>query len=674
LTLVYLAFAAHYLHWHLTGRTLSPVEPSEAMQTLEQGLLNAGFVFFTLAILSTLVLGRWFCGWGCHIVALQDVCTWLLKKAHMRPKPFRSRLLVLVPLLAAVYMFVWPTLSRFWHAEPPPPLIAHFLTYDFWATFPGFWVSALTFAVCGFLCVILLGNKGFCSYGCPYGGLFGLADQIAPGKIRVTDACDGCGHCTATCTSNVRVHEEVRAYGMVVDPGCMKCTDCVSVCPREALYFGFGRPTLAKGRPRHARRRRTFDYTWPEEIALALLFLIALYAFRGLYDAVPFLLSLGISSIAAFLLLTAARLFYTPSVQLRGLQLRFKGRRTGAGWTLLASAVLLAVFVAHSILVQYHAREGERLLARAQALQASDAASALPAVVQASQASLAHLLWVSHYGLWRTPKREAQLGSLYLFLDEPEEARRHINAALALAPTYAAARYKLAELLARDGDLPAAVDQLAQALHDNPALGDARRDLIGAARRLHRLPAVVNVLADVVRRRPYDAPARVDFAVVLAETGDAQRGIAEVRQVIAQWPNLADAHFRLALMLADGGDVLAAIAACERAVALDTAAPRKRYVLGCLAARASRHDLALAELDAARRLAPLDRDILKAWAAEVVGAGQGPAAIAAAEHAPGNDLAARYGLVFLYSAAGQPEAAAAAYRHAKRLRPDLPPP
>ena len=31
---------------------------------------------------------------------------------------------------------------------------------------------------------------------------------------------------------------------MVVDPGCMKCMDCVSVCPNDALYFGFGKPTL----------------------------------------------------------------------------------------------------------------------------------------------------------------------------------------------------------------------------------------------------------------------------------------------------------------------------------------------------------------------------------------------------------------------------------------------
>ena len=62
------------------GQTVSPIEPSEAMYTLQNGAVNAGFIFFTLAILATLIFGRFVCGWGCHIVALQDFCAWLLKK------------------------------------------------------------------------------------------------------------------------------------------------------------------------------------------------------------------------------------------------------------------------------------------------------------------------------------------------------------------------------------------------------------------------------------------------------------------------------------------------------------------------------------------------------------------------------------------------------------------
>ena len=67
LILVHVLIIAHIIQWRLTGRTISPVEPSESMFTLEQGLVNAGFIFFSLAILSTLIFGRFFCGWRCKL-------------------------------------------------------------------------------------------------------------------------------------------------------------------------------------------------------------------------------------------------------------------------------------------------------------------------------------------------------------------------------------------------------------------------------------------------------------------------------------------------------------------------------------------------------------------------------------------------------------------------------
>ena len=146
-------------------------------------------------------------------------------------------------------MFVWPTAYRFFSEPAPGPLFPkftnHLVTSNFWETFPSVAVAIPFLLICGFLTVYFLGQKGFCTYACPYGGFFGLADKLSPGKIRVTDACNQCGHCTATCTSNVLVHAEVKEYEMVVDPGCMKCMDCISVCPNDALYFGFGKPTVA---------------------------------------------------------------------------------------------------------------------------------------------------------------------------------------------------------------------------------------------------------------------------------------------------------------------------------------------------------------------------------------------------------------------------------------------
>ena len=188
LILVHVAVALHVLHHYVTGSTLTPVEPSEAMQTLgQQGLINASFIFFIVTILATLVFGRFFCGRGCHIVALQDFCTWILRKLRIPPKPLRSRLLVFIPLIAFAWMFIAPTLVRWSLGQPQDSMTNHLVTDDFWERFPEWPVALLTFFVCGFLIVYVLGNKGFCTYGCPYGGIFGVADKVAGQDTR-----DGC--------------------------------------------------------------------------------------------------------------------------------------------------------------------------------------------------------------------------------------------------------------------------------------------------------------------------------------------------------------------------------------------------------------------------------------------------------------------------------------------------
>src|SRR5687768_13477525 len=129
LILLYLLMIAHIIQWRIVGTTVSPIEPSETMFTLQNGAVNAGFIFFTLAILATLIFGRFVCGWGCHIVALQDLCAWFLRKIGLKPRPFRSRLLIYVPLLAALYMFVWPTVSWAFTKPPNAPLIPQFTNH-----------------------------------------------------------------------------------------------------------------------------------------------------------------------------------------------------------------------------------------------------------------------------------------------------------------------------------------------------------------------------------------------------------------------------------------------------------------------------------------------------------------------------------------------------------------
>ncbi len=390
----------HIVQWLWTGTTVAPLEPSEAMEFSKHGVINVGLIFFALAILSTLILGRWFCGWGCHLVALQDLARWLLGKLKIKPKPARFGLLALVPLIAFVYMFVGPVVWQMVHKIQSGEHEVHLMTTEFWATFPNEWLPiALTLLACGFVIIYFMGSKGFCTFGCPYGAVFGVADQFAVWRIRVTDACRGCGHCTAVCSSNVRVHQEVRDFGMVVDPGCMKCRDCISVCPNDALYFGPGMPALftaqrterppasqagaARALPRwiltaayvfasfallmwfdgqvnwlvialltagslviatafKGKSDRLQGYSLPEEALACVLFLAAVYAFRGLYGQVPFLFCLGLAAIAAYLGVEFARLVYKSNLSIHQWRLKRGGRLAGAGYAFVV--IMLGVF------------------------------------------------------------------------------------------------------------------------------------------------------------------------------------------------------------------------------------------------------------------------------------------------------------------------------------------
>ncbi len=353
-----LLMIAHVVQWLIQGRTVSPIEPSEAMYTLQSGAVNAGFIFFSLAILATLIFGRFVCGWGCHIVALQDFCGWLLKKVGLKPKPFRSRLLIFVPLIVALYMFVYPTAARYFTKPENEPLIPqftnHLVTTDFWATFPPVYVAIPFLFICGFMTVYFLGQKGFCTYACPYGGFFALADKVAPGKIRVTDACNQCGHCTAVCTSNVLVHAEVKEYGMVVDQGCMKCMDCVSVCPNDALYFGFGKPAIGVEK----KIKRNYSLNWAEEVAGAIIFAASFFAVWDSYQLVPMLMALGIATVTTFLALKTWKIISAKDAAFYNYKLKSSGAIKKAGWLFLSFAVLWIGLNAHSGFIRYHESGG----------------------------------------------------------------------------------------------------------------------------------------------------------------------------------------------------------------------------------------------------------------------------------------------------------------------------
>lgn len=666
---VHVAIALHIWHWYAKGRTLSPVEPSESMQTLEFGYVNAGFILFCFAILATLILGRFFCGWACHIVALQDVCGWVLRKLGLRPKPFRSRLLVWVPVVTALYMFVWPQVVRITEGRPFPRLANHLMTDDLWATFPTVGVGLLTFFVCGFLIVMLLGNKGFCTYGCPYGAFFYHADRFAVGKIRVTDACQGCGHCTATCTSNVRVHEEVRKYGMVVDAGCMKCMDCVDVCPNGALYWGIGKPSRgSKARADRVRPRPKYDFTLQEELVLGLLAVACFYAFYRLYDAVPLLLAVGLAVTTAYVIFVLAGLIYRRNVRILRVQAKRSGRLTGPGVFAAAFGVGLAWLVGYFVALQWHVKEGLYMLSQVQSLRASVPPEEWE---PAAREALDHLRWASERTPFIVADWEFNIGSLLLALGKPGEALDHLYTAQKFTADRADSYLAIgdAELASMSAEKAEAAYR--QAVRLAPTSVGARIKLSGALATQNKLDEAIREFGEAIRLGAHDPNDRSNFAFLLLRAGQRDEAIDVMRTVVKDAPNDARARFNFGMMLMDAGRSDEGLDEIEAGLSLDPALPGGRAAFLLRALDAGRAERAFLAGERWREERPFDHEILHAWATAAKVTGRLDRLCQELARRPAADTASWYALAFLYVERGERAAADSIYSVLLKRNPNL---
>jgi tetratricopeptide (TPR) repeat protein/ferredoxin len=571
---------AHIIQWRVMGKTVSPIEPSETMYTLQNGFVNAGFIFFSLAILATLIFGRFVCGWGCHILALQDLCGWLLKKMGLHPKPFRSRLLVYVPLGAALYMFVWPVVYRlFWTAEPGPIIpkfTNHLVTTKFWATFPSVAVAIPFLFICGFVTVYFLGQKGFCTYACPYGGFFGLADKFSPGKIRVTPACNQCGHCTATCTSNVQVHAEVKQYGMVVDPGCMKCMDCVSVCPNDALYFGFGKPTLLA--PKSNVIKRHYSLTWPEEIVGALVYLGSFLAVRGVYALVPFLMALGCAAVTTFLVLKTWRLFRARELSFYRFNLKSSGKIHKAGLAFAAFACAWIGLNLHCGWVRYHEFLGNIAFNKVHlpdelALAQLDPAHWLsPADRENILQGKEHYLAASRTALFVNNEALQKLAWFEYLSGDAAQSVQTLRTAAAhqKEETKALSLYYRGAILNRLGRYEEARASLDEALAERDDLILARQEKGESLWKLGHREEAVSVWSDAVQRNARLALVNNELAGAARVAGNTEEASVHENQADQFTPNNALYHWVLARRLQELGMTDLAEKHFQQAKQLDT--------------------------------------------------------------------------------------------------------
>jgi polyferredoxin len=552
LVAVHLLIVAHVVHWLVNGTTLGGIGPDAAMELGKHDIINVGLLVFAVTIIATAVFGRFFCGWGCHLIALQDLSRWLLIKVGIRPKPLRSRALVLVPPIAFAYMFLWPAAYRWISGDEFGAWTTAWTTDNLWGGLPGWTIGTLTLLSCGAIIVYVLGSKGFCTYACPYGFAFGLADKLAIMRVRATSDCQGCAKCTAACTSDVRVHEHVREFGMVADSHCMKCLDCVGSCPTGALHYGFGAPAMGR------RLAGRWNVSLAEEVLLATLFALAFATFRGLYTKVPFLMTLGLAGILAYLGLVAVRLVTRAELRFGGLRLRRGGRLTGAGWTFSASMLLVGVFWGHSALIRFHEVAGDHYYEKTRELRTASLKLERPLYLArgedrvAVERSTKMLLRAERWGLAVNPATPLKLAWLSLLSGNAEAFALHIEGALAAQPGAAEVHLLHARERVAARDYENAVAAYTRAIQCNPKRADGYLSLGALLAGLGQVDRALEVFDDGIAELPGEADLYYNSGVAHAMSGRREQAAESFQKVLNIDPDHTRARENLDGLLAIG--------------------------------------------------------------------------------------------------------------------------
>jgi ferredoxin-type protein NapH len=223
----------------ITSFLLFPVvmnyfSPILIINSATQGIINGSLVVFAVLFLSSLLLGRFWCGWLCPIGGLQEACFIAVDNRAQGGKYNLIKYIVWVPWLLllgvlAILAGGYQTIDFFFNTE-------RIVTVDEPIRFIPYYMVLGTIFLIG-----LKSKRAFCHYGC-WISLFPIFGQKIKNRFKWpsyhleadTSKCVQCGRCTRACPMSLEVMEMVQS-GSMENSECILCGTCVSVCPEGAI-------------------------------------------------------------------------------------------------------------------------------------------------------------------------------------------------------------------------------------------------------------------------------------------------------------------------------------------------------------------------------------------------------------------------------------------------------
>ena len=205
-----------------------------------EGIVVGSLIVFFSLFLSSLFLGRAFCGWICPAGATQELCLRIRNKSFKNGKRNWIKYAIWIPWVSViVLMFV--------QAGGITAVDPLFQTY-YGISITGIESIVMFLAIAGFIAVIALvaGKRASCHTICwmaPFmilGRKIGNVMQLPSLQLTSnTEKCVNCKVCSKKCPMSLEVNRMVQTENME-NSECILCGSCVDNCPKGAIKYSFG--------------------------------------------------------------------------------------------------------------------------------------------------------------------------------------------------------------------------------------------------------------------------------------------------------------------------------------------------------------------------------------------------------------------------------------------------
>lgn len=217
--------------------TIYYFSPALIIQGASEGIIAGSFIVFGLMFLSSLILGRAFCGWVCPAGGLQECCFSIVDKKAAGGKFNWIKYIIWVPWMAIIIWmaieagglrtvdFLYQTQYGISVAEPQAYIIYYF------------------FVLLMVVLSLLAGRRAFCHYVCWMAPFMVIGTKIKNAlglpSLRISshkEKCRSCRSCEAKCPMSLPVSQMAQA-GDMQNSECILCGKCVDTCEKNVLQF-----------------------------------------------------------------------------------------------------------------------------------------------------------------------------------------------------------------------------------------------------------------------------------------------------------------------------------------------------------------------------------------------------------------------------------------------------